>query len=49
MLPTNQEEKVIHHVQERYANVQSKIKIASYDLLIYLEKVQPNSAQLILN
>ncbi|GAA5555398.1 tyrosine recombinase XerC [Acinetobacter schindleri] len=49
MLPTNQEEKmIIHHVQERYANVQSKYKKqlnAIYS--IYLEKVQPNSAQLI--
>ena len=49
MLPTNQEEKrIIHHVQERYANVQSKYKEqlnAIYS--IYLEKVQPNSAQLI--
>ncbi|WP_034171418.1 site-specific integrase [Acinetobacter sp. YZS-X1-1] len=49
MFPTNQEEKnVIHHVQERYANVQSKYKKqlnAIYS--IYLEKVQPNSAQLI--
>ncbi|MFW1741919.1 site-specific integrase [Acinetobacter johnsonii] len=49
MLPTNQEEKkVIQHVQERYANVQSKYKKqlhTSYS--IYLEKAQPNSAQLI--
>ena len=30
MLPTNQEEKrIIHHVQERYANVQSKYKNSS--------------------
>lgn len=49
MLPTNQEEKkVIHHVQERYANVHSKYKKqfnAIYS--IYLEKVQPNSPQFI--
>ncbi|WP_407511286.1 tyrosine-type recombinase/integrase [Acinetobacter baumannii] len=49
MLPTNQEEKkVIHHVQERYANVQSKYKKQLHMIYsIYLEKVQPNSAQLI--
>lgn len=49
MLPTNQEEKkVIHHVQERYANVQSKYKKQLHTIYsIYLEKVQPNSAQLI--
>ena len=48
MLPTNQEEKrVIHHVQERYANVQSKYKKQLNTIYsIYLEKVQPNSAQL---
>lgn len=48
-LPTNQEEKkVIHYVQERYASAQSKYKKqlnAIYS--IYLEKVQPNSPQLI--
>lgn len=49
MLPTNQEEKkVIQHVQERYANVQSKYKKQLHTIYsIYLEKVQPNSAQLI--
>lgn len=49
MLPTNQEEKkVIHHVQERYANVQSKYKKQLNTIYsIYLEKVQPNSAQFI--
>lgn len=49
MLPTNQEEKkVIHHVQERYANVQSKYKKQLHTIYsIYLEKVQPNSAQFI--
>lgn len=49
MLPTNQEEKkIIHHVQERYANVQSKYKKQLNTIYsIYLEKVQPNSAQLI--
>ncbi|SDY51173.1 site-specific integrase [Acinetobacter kyonggiensis] len=48
-LPTNQEEKkVIHHIQERYANVQSKYKKQLNMIYsIYLEKVQPNSAQLI--
>ncbi|NDX18470.1 site-specific integrase [Acinetobacter baumannii] len=48
-LPTNQEEKkVIHHVQERYANVQSKYKKQLHTIYsIYLEKVQSNSAQLI--
>lgn len=49
MLPTNQEEKkVIHHVQERYANIQSKYKKQLHTIYsIYLEKAQPNSAQLI--
>lgn len=49
MLPTNQEEKkVIQHVQERYANVQSKYKKQLHTIYsIYLEKAQPNSAQLI--
>ena len=49
MLPTNHEEKkVIQHVQERYANVQSKYKKQLHTIYsIYLEKVQPNSAQLI--
>ncbi|MDM1341495.1 site-specific integrase [Acinetobacter pseudolwoffii] len=49
MLPTNQEEKkVIHYVQERYATVQSKYnKQLNAIYSIYLEKVQPNSAQLI--
>lgn len=49
MLPTNQEEKkVIQHVQERYANVQSKYKKQLHTIYsIYLEKVQPNSAQFI--
>jgi hypothetical protein len=40
--------KVIQHVQERYANVQSKYKKQLHTIYsIYLEKVQPNSAQLI--
>ena len=49
MLPTNQEEKkVIHYVQERYAKIYSKYqKHLRAIYLIYLEKVQPNSPQLI--
>lgn len=49
ILPTNQEEKkVIHYVQERYAKVHSKYeKQLNTIYSIYLEKVQPNSAQFI--
>lgn len=49
MLPTNQEEiKVIHYVQERYANAFRKDKKQLNTIYsIYLEKVQPNSAQFI--
>ena len=49
MLPTNQEEKkIIHHVQERFTTVHNKYeKQLNAIYSIYLEKVQPNSAQLI--
>ena len=49
MLPTNQEEKqIIHHVQERFITVHTQYeKQLNTIYSIYLEKVQPNSAQLI--
>ena len=49
MLPTNQEEKqIIHKVQERFTTVHHQYeKQLNTIYSIYLEKVQPNSAQLI--
>ncbi|ALH94680.1 tyrosine-type recombinase/integrase [Acinetobacter equi] len=49
MLPTNQDEKkIIHYTQERYATSYNKHKKQLNTLYsIYLEKVQPNSPQLI--
>ena len=49
MLPTNQKEKkVIHYVQERYADVHSTYeKQLNTIYSIYLEKLQPNSSQFI--
>lgn len=49
MLPTNQEEKqIIHKVQERFTTVHHQYKKQLSTIYsIYLEKVQPNSAQFI--
>ena len=49
MLPTNQEEKqIIHKVQERFTTVHHQYeKQLNTIYSIYLEKVQPNSAQFI--
>ncbi|MHA3049759.1 tyrosine-type recombinase/integrase [Acinetobacter sp. ANC 4639] len=49
MLPTSQEEKkIIHHVQERFTTVNSQYEKQLHAIYsIYLEKVQPNSAQFI--
>ncbi|WP_180177500.1 site-specific integrase [Acinetobacter sp. YH12039] len=47
MLPTNKEEKqIIHYVQQRYVNTYSQYRKQLNTIYsIYLEKVQPNSAQ----
>lgn len=47
MLPTNEEEKqIIHYAQQRYVNTHSQYRKQLNTIYsIYLEKVQPNSAQ----